>query len=282
MRFGVIASVLLHLAAIGLAFISLPESWRSKVVSEPVVPIELIREAELAEKTSVPAAAPKPKPEEEKKPEPPAPKEEPKPEPPKPQPKAEPEPAKLAEAPKPKPEPVPEKKPEPPKEKPKEQPKPKPKPKTDELDFDRLAAVVDKAKKEEAKPEAPSETTLEAEKARAAVGAGDRLTASDISKMKAAVGRCWSVSALAGAPDANKLVVQLEFELNRDGTLIGAPRVANSMQINLSGNRFWKVAEQTAIRAVVSCQPYDFLSPDRYNTWREMELVFDPSEMAGY
>lgn len=282
MRFGVIASVLLHLAAIGLAFISLPESWRSKVVSEPVVPIELIREAELAEKTSVPAAAPKPKPEEEKKPEPPAPKEEPKPEPPKPQPKAEPEPAKLAEAPKAKPEPVPEKKPEPPKEKPKEQPKPKPKPKTDELDFDRLAAVVDKAKKEEAKPEAPSETTLEAEKARAAVGAGDRLTASDISKMKAAVGRCWSVSALAGAPDANKLVVQLEFELNRDGTLVGAPRVANSMQINLSGNRFWKVAEQTAIRAVVSCQPYDFLSPDRYNTWREMELVFDPSEMAGY
>ncbi len=274
MRFGVVASVLLHLAAVGLAFVSLPESWRSKVVSEPVIPIELIREAELAEKTSVPAASPKPKPEEEK-PEPPKeePKEEPKPEPPKPEP----------EPPKPEPEPVPEKKPEPPKEEPKkEEPKPKPKPKTDELDFDRLAAVVDKAKKEEARPETPSETTLQADKAREAVGAGDRLTASDISKMKAAVGRCWSVTALAGAPDANKLVVQLEFELNRDGTLTGPPRVANAMQINMSGNRFWKVAEQTAIRAVQSCQPYDFLSPDRYDTWRAMELYFDPSEMAGY
>ncbi|MEQ8178509.1 MAG: hypothetical protein RIC52_07360 [Amphiplicatus sp.] len=277
MRFGVVASVLLHLAAVGLAFVSLPESWRSKVVSEPIIPIELIREAELAEKTSVPAAAPKPKPE-EVKPEPPAPKEEPKPEPPKlaEAPKPEPEPAK----PEPKPEPVPEKKPEPPKEKPKEQPKPKPKP--DELDFDKLAAVVDKAKKENSAQENPSETTREAEKPQAAVGAGDRLTASDVSKMKAAVGRCWSVTALAGAPDANKLVVQLQFELNRDGTLTGAPRVANSMQINMSGNRFWKVAEQTAIRAVQSCQPYDFLSPDRYNTWREMELYFDPSEMAGY
>ncbi|MEQ8935234.1 MAG: hypothetical protein RIE56_05530, partial [Amphiplicatus sp.] len=269
----------LHLAAVGLAFVSLPESWRSKVVSEPVIPIELIREAELAAKTSVPAAAPKPKPEEEK-PEPPAPKEEPKPEPPKlaEAPKPEPEPPK----PEPKPEPVPEKKPEPPKEKPKEEPKPKPKPKPDELDFDKLAAVVDKAKKENSAQENPSEATREAEKPQAAVGAGDRLTASDVSKMKAAVGRCWSVTALAGAPDANKLVVQLEFELNRDGTLTGSPRVANAMQINMSGNRFWKVAEQTAIRAVVSCQPYDFLSPDRYDTWREMELYFDPSEMAGY
>lgn len=270
MRFGLFASVLVHLAGVGLAFISLPESWRSKVVIEPYVPISLIAEAELAEKTSVPAAAPKP--EVEKQPEPPAPKEEPKPEPPKAEPKIEPEPLKVAEA--PKPEPV--KKPEP------EKPKPKPKPKPDELDFDRLAAVVDKSRDEETPQGAPADATEEAEKAREAVGAGDRLAASDLSKMRAAIARCWSITALAGAPDADKLIVEVEFELNRDGTLGGAPRVANGLQINLSGNRFWKVAEQTALRAVVSCQPYDFLSPDRYDTWREMELVFDPSQMAGY
>lgn len=281
MRFGVFASVLLHLCAVGLAFVSLPEGWRSRIVSEPVVPIELISLAELAERTSVPAAAPTPAPVEEPRPEPPA---------PTPQPQPEPPPQRVAEAPRPepeppKPEPQPEPKPEPPKPEPKPEPpkpQPKPPPKSDELDLDRLAAVVDRARRDPQPQGAPPETTQQADRAQQQVGAGDRLAASDIAKMKAAVSRCWSVSALAGAPDANRLVVLLQFELNRDGTLQGPPRVANAMQINLSGNRFWKVAEQTAIRAVVACQPYDFLAQDRYSAWREMEVNFDPSEMAGY
>ena len=61
MRFGLVASILLHLCAIGLLFVSLPASWRSKIDVEPYVPIALISKAELAEKTSVPAAATKPK-----------------------------------------------------------------------------------------------------------------------------------------------------------------------------------------------------------------------------
>jgi len=283
MRFGVFASCLLHVSAIGLAFLSLPESWRSKVVSEPVVPIELIREAELAAKTSVPAAAPKPdpqlKPEPAPQPDPPKvaeAKPQPKPEPTKPEPK--PEPPKVAEAkPQPKSEPA---KPQPKPEPAKPQPKPQPKP-SDDLDLDRLAAVVDRTRRDPT-PQGQGAAQQQADRPRPQVGAGDRLAASDVAKMKAAVGRCWSVTALAGAPDANRLVVLLQFELNRDGTLSGAPRVANAMQINMSGNRFWKVAEQTAIRALVSCQPYDFLSADRYEVWREMELNFDPSEMAGY
>jgi hypothetical protein len=100
--------------------------------------------------------------------------------------------------------------------------------------------------------------------------------------MRAAVGRCWQTQALIGAPEPEKLLVQLEVELNRDGTLRGQPRVANGLQISLSGNQFWKVAEQVAIRAVVSCQPYDFLAADRYDSWKDMQLNFDPREMAGF
>ena len=84
MRFGVLASLLLHACALGLAFISLPDFMRTKVVDAPVIPVELIREAELAERTSVPAAAPKPKPKEEDPKDLPRPKEEE----PKPTPKA--------------------------------------------------------------------------------------------------------------------------------------------------------------------------------------------------
>jgi len=262
MRFGVVASLLLHASAFGLAFLSLPESWRPHVEPEPVIPISLIREAELALKTSVPAAQPKP----------PEAKPEPKPEPPAP---------KEVEASAPMPEPIPEPKPEPVKPEvkplpPKETPKPTPKPKQEDLDLDQLSALVDKAREKEQTPGAPAETVREAERAQKQIGAGDRLTATDTARMNAAMQRCWPVGALAGAPNAENLVVSLEFELNRDGTLKGQPRVANGMEINLSGNRFWKVAEQNAVRALIACQPYDFLSPDRYDVWREMKLNFIP------
>ena len=99
--------------------------------------------------------------------------------------------------------------------------------------------------------------------------------------MRAAVERCWNAAAIIGAPEPENLVVTLEFELNRDGSLTSAPRVVNALQINLSGNRFWKVAEREAISAVVKCAPYDFLPQDRYDTWKEFKLNFDPSQMVG-
>ncbi len=271
MRFGVVASVLLHLCAMGLAFLSIPENWRPKVAPEPYVPIEIISKAELAERTSVPAMAKAPPPEIKPEPKPPAPEE--KVEPPKP---------KLEEKkPEPKPEPAPapevkkeEKRPDP--------PKPKPKPKAPEdLDLDRLSALVDKEKQKEKAPEEAPAGVPQGERDQQQVGAGDRLAASDIAKMKARIRDCWQASALIGAPEPEKLRVEVQFELNLNGTLKSQPRVVNSLQISLSGNQFWKVAEQVAVRAVIQCQPYDFLAPERYEIWREMQLNFDPTEMAG-
>lgn len=290
MRFGIAASLLLHLCAIGLLFVSLPEKWRPRVEPEPFVPIEIISQAELAERTSVPAAAPKPEPEIKPEPEPPAPEEvetpSPKPaEEKRPETEATPPPPEEKAAPEPEPEPVapepePEKKPEPPAPK----PKPKPKPKdTGELDLDHLSALVNKERaKEQPQQGAPSETPIESDRVQRRVGAGDRLAASEKAKMQAAIYRCWQIGAISGMPEADRLIVTIEFELNRDGTLDGQPRVANAAQINLSGNKFWKVAEQSAIRAVISCQPYDFFPQDRYSEWREWRLDFNPTQAAGY
>lgn len=277
MRFGVAASIVLHACAVGVAFISLPEFLRTKVVEAPVIPIDLIDEAELADKTSVPAAVekPKPKPPEEKKAPPP---EEKKPEPKK---AAEKEPEAKKEPP-----PVePEKKKEPEKkrEKKPEKKKDPPKKKNEDLDLDALEALVDKSRKDETETvDDPGDTDNIADQAREQIGAGDRLAATEIDKMRAAVSRCWNASAIIGAPEPEKLVVEIDIDLNRDGTLVGAPRVVNALEINLSGNRFWKVAEQNAVRAVQACQPYDFFDPVRYNEWKAFTLNFDPSIMAGF
>ena len=273
MRFGFVSSVLLHGCALGLAFLSLPEFLRTKVISAPVVPIDLISEAELAEKTSVPAAASKPKPKPKPKAEKPPGLPKPEAAPPKPTPKAEPEPA---------PKPIPKaEKPEPKPEAVKPKPAAKPKPKAD-LDLDALSALVDKSRKAETASDADSTAELEADRAREAIGAGDRLTVTEIDKMRAAVSRCWNAGAIIGAPEPEKLVVEIDIDLNRDGTLSGQPRIVNALEINLSGNRFWKVAEQNAVRAVVQCQPYDFFDVARYQDWKAFTLNFDPSQMAGF
>jgi len=272
MRSGVIVSLGLHAAAVALAFVSLPEFMRTRVVEAPVIPIELIDKAELGKLTSVPAAAPKPKPLPEKKPEPPKPEEKPAPKP-ESKPELKPE-EKVAEK---KPE---EKKPEkkPDEKKPETKPQKKP---ADDLDLDALAGVIDKARKDNPTG-GPSEAAEEAERAREAIGAGDRLTVTEIDKMRAAVARCWNASAILGAPNPEALVVEIDIDLNRDGSLAGTPRVVNATAIALSGNRFWKVAEQNAVRAVQACQPYDFFDPARYQDWKAFTLNFDPSIMAGF
>lgn len=270
MRSGLVASLALHAGAVALAFVSLPEFLRTRVVEAPVVPIDLIDEADLGKVTSVPAAAPKPKPLPEVKPAPAAAK------PPEPKPRdaaPEPEPEPLKEPEEKKPE---EKKPE---EKKPEEKKPESKP--DDLDLDALAALIDKSRKDDP-ARGPGNPAEEADRAREQIGTGDRLTVTEIDKMRAAVARCWNASAILGAPNPEALVVEVDIDLNRDGTLAGTPRVVNAAAIALSGNRFWKVAEQNAVRAVQACQPYDFFDPARYQEWKEFTLNFDPSIMAGF
>ena len=156
MRFGVFASIFCFtIAIVGAAYLDLlPSGWRPDVTAEPYVPLELIREAELDLRTSVPAALPEVEPEIEE------------PEPDLPEPEIEEPPAPVEED-------VPEQAPEPepvaeeviekiePEVKPDPKPTP-PKPKNDELDFDALSQLINKEKENErtvAPREAPSQTT---------------------------------------------------------------------------------------------------------------------------
>ena len=82
MRFGLFASVVLHLAIVGAGFILPQFITLPDVTSEPYIPLDLIAEAELDLTTSVPAAAPEPVEEEEPDPDLPEPQvEEPEPAP---------------------------------------------------------------------------------------------------------------------------------------------------------------------------------------------------------
>jgi hypothetical protein len=294
MRLSVIMSMIMHLAFIGLVYLALPDGWTPKLRYSPPVPIEILREAELAEILSVPEMAPEQEPDEQQAPpetsetQAPTPQtdgpitsseasassevKEPEveniPEPLKP-PETEPEPV-IADEPEQQPEPA-----EPPTITP---PTPQPQNQGD-LDFSALGqAASNIGGSQGGTPENATPSAIPGFSQKR-IGEGSKLTASDEAIFKAAMARCWNVNI--GAPNPERLKVQISFMLKRDGSLVGPPEVKNERQINRSGDQHWQAAKQAAVRAVLDCAPYDLLPVERYETWQIVELNFDPSEMVG-
>jgi hypothetical protein len=253
--------------------------------SVPVIPIELITEAEIADEVSIPEMtraeepqeeilepAAEPEPVEEEAPPPPEPEPEPQPAP---DPDPVPPPPAEEEA-EPEPEPEPEPLPEPETQDEPEPPRREPEPEPDPLSgLDDALLDLDPDKEEERRrprevPEGTATGPVDTDR----IGTGDTLTATEEALVQAKVYECWNRQT--GVPNIEQLVVQVQFELNPDGSISGAPRVLNDAQTTRSGNRFWVAARARAVSAVTECAPYDFLPVERYETWRRMTLNFRP------
>lgn len=158
-------------------------------------------------------------------------------------------------------------------------PKPvKPKRKKDDFSADRIAALLNKApdaarrtapatadrpKKHE--PEKPAQGRRE--------GQDLRMTMSEIDALRARISQCWNPPV--GGLGAQALRVRLRLQLNRDGMLAERPQV-----VNRETSPFFQAAADSAVRAVMLCQPYA-LPAEKFALWRDMILNFDPREMLG-
>ena len=91
--------------------------------------------------------------------------------------------------------------------------------------------------------------------------------------MRQAVSRCWNINA--GMSGVEQLVVRVEVRLNQDGQLMGEPRVVNS-----GSGPLFQDAVNSALRALIQCQPYANLPRDLYRGgWEHMVVTFDPRQM---
>ena len=272
MRTGVTVSAGLHGAVLVLTMIAWPFSSRDQV-EQTVLPVELIT---IADVTNIrqQMEAEEPKPEEE-----PAQAEETKTA------AVEPEaevPTELAppnieqdveipeEALEPKPEAVETPKPRP---KPPKPPKPRPK---EEFNVDSIIGLLDQ-KQQETADAGPTPAPATSETQTAAVGLATGLTLSELDAFRVQVQRCWNVPL--GAPNAEQLIVLVRIQLRPDGTLMTPPEFVDSGRYN-SGDGYYRAAADAARRAVIQCQPYT-LPSQKYETWREIEMQFDPSMMVG-
>jgi colicin import membrane protein len=223
---------------------------------------------QAAEKVAEPKQAPEP----EKKPSKPEVKTAAAPPPPPQETKAEPAPKKEDAKPEAKPDqakaPPPPPKREPPKPKP-VQPAQAP---TKQRDFnpDQIAALLDRREPQrqraanEIAPSASLGTTI---------GNASRLTQSEIDALRAQIQACWNPPV--GAENAQDLIVRLRVQFRTDGTLSAEP-----VLINNGSSPYFRVAAESAMRAVRRCQPYT-LPAAKYEVWRDVEVTFDPRDMFG-
>lgn len=310
MRRSLTISLLAHASILAAAFVVLPNPEQFKVEDQEAIPVDIVsiedlgkRQATVKAEEKKPVEKPAPKPAEVLQPVKPAPevapeiktaareasappepkpepkKEEPKKEEPKPAPKPEdlaelikktdePEPEKKKEEPK-KAEVKPEKKPveKPPEKKPEKKLKPK-----KEFNPDDIAAFLNKTDDKRTAPLKPqTETGTPKQGEFNLSGIDDSVAATLRDALAQRLEKCWDIPP--GAREAS-IVVKVHFFLNPDGTVSGSPSVVNS-----SSDPLFTVTAQSALSAIMSCQAYDFLPQDKYDTWKELIFTFNPNQM---
>lgn len=147
--------------------------------------------------------------------------------------------------------------------------KPAQTPKQDKADetLDQVAALLSK--------EAPSGGGARRSTETAALGGrrtthGTKLSQSEEDALRQQLSTCWLIDA--GIMNPEELQVSVRFSMGRDGRLDGAPQIAKS-----SGNAQF---DRSALRAVQKCDSEGLRLPaDKYETWAEVVVNFDPRDM---
>ncbi len=140
------------------------------------------------------------------------------------------------------------------------------------IDTNQIAALIDKAKEEEAiKQKKNNKITQSSQKNSFATG----LTLSQEDALRAQIYGCWSVPL--GLPYDENLLVRIQLKLKKDGTIIKS-EILDHQRMNRPGQKFYKVLAESALRAVRLCQPLK-VPPTGYDKWKELQLNFNPTEM---
>ena len=140
-----------------------------------------------------------------------------------------------------------------------------------EFDPKRIAALLDKSNEETS---GGNQISDKPESFGDAAGQIDtKLTQSELDALRRQVSKCWNPPV--GAAGAEDLLVKVKFQLSQNGDV-------NSFEVisNIAGP-LYEAAASSARRAVLNCAPYKNLPIEKYDSWREVTLNFDPKHMAG-
>ena len=140
------------------------------------------------------------------------------------------------------------------------------------FDTNEIAALIDKAKEEQAQTEKKSDKLTQSSVKNSFVTG---LSLSEEDALKAQIFGCWSVPL--GLPYDENLLVRIKLKLKQDGTILRA-EILDHARMNMPGQGFYKVLAESALRAVKICQPLR-VPPTGYERWKDLQLNFDANEM---
>ena len=154
----------------------------------------------------------------------------------------------------------------------KAEPKKDEKPKKERtFDQSKIAALLDKRNPE--RNAVTGDTLNQAPAFGTAKGAAKKLTMSWVGALQARIRQCWNVPA--GVRDADHIEFRVYFELRKDGTVAGMPRLVAAPPA-ASG----PAITESAIRAIQQCQPYNFLPQAEYvDGWDRLDITFSSRDL---
>jgi hypothetical protein len=302
MRAGGFLSFLLHLAILLLILLGLPDMFRQEEVAAPLA----VQLATLADITAQPKLQPTPTPVvKQETPPPPAPappvpptpptpapqpvEQQPPPEPAPPPPQPEPPAPQPVEQTPPEPVPIPDQQPTPPPPEeakleappppvlrpPQPPDKPKPKPAQQAQDFNSLLKSVEKLKTttpdtQQPQPDQPPQPDQSASNLSA-----PQLTSSEVDAVKSQISGCWIFDV--GARGVGEMTVDVRVALAPDGTV---KTVQADGGTRMAVDPIYRSFVEATVRAVWKCSPLR-VPLNKYDTWKQLLLHFDPSGMIG-
>jgi len=134
---------------------------------------------------------------------------------------------------------------------------------------DEIAALLNK---EQPSASGAKRSTEQASLGTRRPGTGEKLSQTEMDALRGAIERCWSVPS--GLADAENMRVTITMRLTRDGEIEGAPQVEATGGEDGARRAF----AGSARRAVLACAPYQ-LPPEKYETWADVVVNFDPSQL---
>jgi hypothetical protein len=149
-----------------------------------------------------------------------------------------------------------------------EKPPEKKKPKTDDMD-----ALLNKL----TTPAATPRNARVAQRTQQGLGAMNAATADLVTALKGQISQCWTVAT--GGPHPEQLIPVFKITLNPDGSVQGLPQLSPDSAAAEAGNPYMRAADEAARRAIMTCQPYR-LPAEKYDSWRDITVDFDPRSMT--
>lgn len=137
------------------------------------------------------------------------------------------------------------------------------------FDPNQIAALLDK--REQQRTAATGESPVSQPSMGFSGGKAAALSASEIDALRKRLSECWNPPP--GLENAKmKVVIRVLFK--RDATVASQP-VLVAGPPSAQG----PAMAESAIRAVLRCQPYMMLRAENYDQWKDIEITFDPTEM---